>query len=79
MRKQILEDRQQCRRLVIKVGTRLLSDPKAKDGINSRMLGKLAQEIGFLRKKGIEVMLVSSGAVYAGARMISQQGLSKEL
>ena len=74
--RKIPKDLQNCRRIVIKVGTQLLSDPKARDGIDHLMLEKLAQEIAFLRKEGIQVMLVSSGAVYAGIKMLSRYELS---
>ena len=77
MYRKIPKAMQDCRRLVIKVGTQLLSDPSAKDGIDHLMLEKLAQEIVFLRKQGIQVMLVSSGAVYAGTKLLSDYGISK--
>ena len=74
-KKVLVGELQKCRRVVIKVGTRLLSDSKAKDGINFAMIEKLAEEVSFLRKEGIEVMLVSSGAVYVGARSLAHHKL----
>jgi glutamate 5-kinase len=49
-----------AKRVVLKVGTGLLTD---ENGIREEMLKKLAEETLFLRARGIEVILVTSGAV----------------
>ena len=56
-RKQILKS---CRRVVLKVGTRLLADQSA--------IARLVSQIHALRESGRQVILVSSGAVGMGMR-----------
>ena len=56
-RKQILKS---CRRVVLKVGTRLLADQSA--------IARLVTQIHALRESGRQVILVSSGAVGMGMR-----------
>jgi glutamate 5-kinase len=52
------------RRLVIKIGTSLLT----RDGgrLDSRRMSQFVKELAALRKSGVEVILVSSGAIAAG-------------
>ena len=52
-----------ARRVVIKVGSAILTNPR---GIHTSFIVDLAREISLLRKEGREVILVSSGAVAAG-------------
>jgi len=52
------------RRVVVKIGTSLSWDPKK--GIDPRNVQALAREIAGLRKKGLEVVMVASGAIGAG-------------
>ncbi|MBI3396826.1 MAG: glutamate 5-kinase, partial [Spirochaetia bacterium] len=59
-----------ARRIVIKVGTSLLTNEKDSQGIDRAMIEKLCAEILFLREKGIEVVLVSSGAVGLGRAVL---------
>ena len=54
------------KRIVIKAGTRLLTDPEA--------LALLIRQIKMLRDSGIQVLFVSSGAVGTGMRTL---GLKK--
>ncbi|KGO34457.1 gamma-glutamyl kinase [Desulfobulbus sp. Tol-SR] len=57
-----------ARRVVIKVGSAILTD---KNGINRAVVQNLAKEISFLHSSGREVILVTSGAVAAGKKKIS--------
>ncbi|MDQ6989946.1 MAG: glutamate 5-kinase, partial [Mariprofundaceae bacterium] len=57
-------DLQHSRRMVLKVGSSLLADPK--DGIHTAMIQRLASDIHALQQQGIQVCLVSSGAVALG-------------
>ncbi len=57
----------QAKRVVIKVGSAVLTDEK---GIDHSVLANIAKELSFLKKSGREVILVSSGAVAAGKRKI---------
>ncbi len=55
-----------ARRLVVKVGSRLLAGKQG--GVDSRFVGALAGQIAALRREGKEVLLVTSGAIAAGSR-----------
>lgn len=57
-----------ARRVVIKVGSAILTD---QNGINRAVVQNLAKEISFLHNSGREVILVTSGAVAAGKKKIS--------
>ena len=59
------------KRAVIKIGSGVLT---RKNGLNLNLIDDLATEVCRLRKKGIEVILVSSGAIAAG---LKKAGLSK--
>lgn len=52
------------RRVVIKIGSSLLTD--AQSGIRTAMVERVAADVAALRQKGVEVCLVSSGAVALG-------------
>lgn len=53
------------RRIVVKVGTNLLRGDQ--EGLNLDFMDQLALQIGEVHRRGIDVILVSSGAVGAGA------------
>ena len=55
-----------CRRVVVKAGTRLLTEPES--------LSRIIRQIARIRKKGKQVILVSSGAVGPGMKLL---GLKK--
>ncbi len=55
------------RRLVIKVGSSLLVDA---DGVRRGWLGSLAADIAALQARGAEVMVVSSGSIALGRRIL---------
>jgi glutamate 5-kinase len=57
-----------ARRIVVKVGTSLLADPAG--GIKARRFASLANEIADLRSRGVETILVSSGAIGLGVRKL---------
>jgi len=61
MRRELL---QQVRRLVIKVGSRVLTVEDG--GLDLDTITRLCNEIALLRQQAVEVILVSSGAVAAG-------------
>jgi glutamate 5-kinase len=66
MRKEILK---KVKRIVIKIGSRVLTD--SNNGLDSAFVDELAAEVARLRKSGIEVIIVSSGAVAAGRQALS--------
>ena len=56
-----------CRRLVFKVGTNILFE---KDGLSRNRLKALARQTAELRRRGCEVLVVSSGAIGAGFKKL---------
>lgn len=62
-----LEYLAKVRRVVIKVGSAVLT---AENGLNLAVIESLATEIAYLSERGLEVILVSSGAVAAGKRRL---------
>ena len=59
-------DRPRYRRVVVKAGTSVLTKPPDHQGLNLEVMGDLARQICGLGSSGIEVLLVSSGAIAAG-------------
>lgn len=59
----------QARRIVIKVGSALLAD-SASGAVRRDWLETLAADIGALRRRGQEVLLVSSGAIALGRQQL---------
>lgn len=60
-----------CRRLVVKIGSALL----VKNGeANTHWLETLAQDLAKLREQGIEIIVVSSGAIALGAARLGLAG-----
>ncbi len=68
---------QSASRVVIKVGTRILTTQK--NELDQRRIEKLAEEIVRLRKEGRQVILVSSGAIGAGLGLLGWAARPKEL
>ncbi len=64
LRKEILRS---IKRVVVKVGSGVLTGP---EGLNIVVIDQLTTDICALRKRGIEAILVSSGAIAAGLRKI---------
>ncbi len=60
------------KRVVIKVGTRVID--KKQTHFNKPVMESIVKEIANLRQNGIDVVLVSSGAVGAGLRTMGVQG-----
>ena len=58
----------QCHRIVVKVGSSLVTNQGA--GLDARAIGNWAQQIATLRKSGHEVVLVSSGAIAEGMQRL---------
>lgn len=69
MRRPLLK---QVRRVVIKVGSRVLTVDGG--GLDHTVIQQLCDQIADLRRQGIEVILVSSGAVAAGRDMLAFGG-----
>jgi len=58
-----------ARRLVVKVGSALLTD-ESKGRVRTRWLGALASDIAELQNRGVHVVLVSSGAIAVGRGLL---------
>lgn len=61
LRKKILKD---IKRVVIKVGTSVLTDEHGR--LDSEVIGRLVSQICHVKDKGIDVLIVSSGAIGGG-------------
>ena len=53
-------------RIIIKVGSKLLSSPQTTSGLNETFIGHLVQQIATLHQQDHEIILVTSGAVATG-------------
>ena len=63
-------------RIVVKVGTSVLTDTRNEGGLNLSVMADLAEQISQLRNRhGVEVILITSGAIAAGREEIRQAGL----
>ena len=56
-----------AKRLIVKIGSALLVDEES-GGIRRKWLDALADDVAALRERGVEVILVSSGAIAVGRR-----------
>lgn len=70
MRKEILKS---VKRVVIKIGSGVLTDSDA--ALDMAVIGRICCDIAMLRKQGIQVVVVSSGAIAAGR---SELGLTEK-
>lgn len=69
-------DMSSIHRIVVKVGTNLLS---TKDGIDEGCIDDIAEQIVKLQKKGLQVLLVTSGAIGMGAKELKLTGAVKQV
>lgn len=69
MRLELLKN---IKRMVIKIGSRVLTDENG--NLDRRWISALASDVSELRRKGIEVIMVSSGAVAAGRTLMGITG-----
>jgi glutamate 5-kinase len=74
MRDQLLAS---CKRLIVKIGSSLVASPKG--GLHLDRITRLANELGAIRAKGQEVIVVTSGAIVAGASHLSLPAYPHEL
>ena len=66
------------RRLIVKIGSALLVDEPSGD-LRRPWLGALVEDIARCRKRGQEVLIVSSGAVAVGRRPLGLSGTALRL
>lgn len=55
-------------RVVIKIGSAVLTD---REGLDLRVVSRLADQIALLHDRGMDIIMVSSGAVAAGCKVLS--------
>ncbi|MCX8999556.1 glutamate 5-kinase [Rhizobiaceae bacterium BDR2-2] len=65
---EILKPFDHCRRVVVKIGSALLVDRKA--GLRTEWLDSVCADIAALRRRGVEVLVVSSGAIALGRSVL---------
>jgi glutamate 5-kinase len=65
------------RRLVVKVGSGVLSQGGV--GLHRETLGQLAEALGAIQARGVDAILVSSGAILAGMEALGLRERPKEL
>lgn len=65
-RRRILE---KAKRVIVKVGSAVLTTEK---GLDPRVVNRLADQIAGLHDRGLEIVLVTSGAVAAGRCVLSE-------
>jgi len=63
-------------RIVVKIGTKVLTGED--DALDAAFLERLVTQIVELRKKGVQVVVVTSGAVGAGKSLVSLEGIESE-
>ncbi|WP_457568596.1 glutamate 5-kinase [Desulfurobacterium sp.] len=66
----------QVKRVVVKVGSQLLAE---QNGLNQNFISKIARELSAIKREGKEVVLVSSGAVLAGIKVLNLSRKPKSL
>jgi len=63
-----------CRRIIVKVGSSVLTAPD-EEGVNHRVLGQIASQVVELRAARRDVVLVSSGAIAAGVKRMGMKSI----
>jgi glutamate 5-kinase len=71
------EDMRHVRRIVVKIGTRVLVQKSGRP--ESRRMRSLVKELASLRKRGYEVVVVTSGAIGAGMEALGMKGRPTKL
>ncbi len=61
----------QAKRVVVKIGTNLLAD---EEGVDESFLTEIARQLAGLRQRGLQLILVSSGAIGMGAKELRLEG-----
>ncbi|MCL0089758.1 glutamate 5-kinase [Dehalococcoidia bacterium] len=64
-------------RLVIKLGTNLIT--AGKDSLDRRMMARLVDQVAELRRRGLEAIIVSSGAVAAGKHRLGMKKRRRDI
>src|SRR3989338_2028900 len=65
------------KRVVIKIGSNIIAS--AEQGLNTKRLQSITKDISDLVDKGIEIVIVSSGAIAAGLRKLGLKEIPKDI
>ncbi len=65
------------KRIVLKIGTSVLLDKEK--NISMDMVGKLARQVRTIKEKGIDTIIVSSGAIASGMEALALKKKPKEI
>lgn len=65
------------KRIVLKIGTKVLS--KEEGTLDVPFLGSIVEQTVQLRKRGVQIVLITSGAVGAGKSLVSLQNIKSEV
>tara|TARA_B100000700_G_scaffold329817_1_gene453032 strand:+ start:11793 stop:12935 length:1143 start_codon:yes stop_codon:yes gene_type:complete len=68
-----MKHKQEIHRIVVKVGTNVLTD--GTESVSSDTVANIAREIELLRRDGVQVVLVTSGAITEGRSLLEGSGL----
>ena len=68
-----MEHNQEIRRIVVKVGTNVLTN--GTESVSSDTVANIAQEIDLIRRGGVQVVLVTSGAITEGRSLLEGSGM----
>ncbi len=71
------ESQRPVQRLVVKIGSSLVRDPQG--GLREDAVRQYAKQLSALRKDGVEVILVSSGAIALGMPVLQQQRMPRTI
>ena len=67
----------QYRRIVVKAGTNVLTG--GGDSLDMELMASLVEQVAGLRRRGIEVLLVTSGAIAAGGHVLDDGGQREDI
>ncbi len=65
-----MRDFSSVKRIVIKIGTNLIS---TKSGVNKERIKEIVEQVAKLREEGLQILIVSSGAVGLGAKALNHK------
>jgi len=68
----------EARRIVVKVGTSVLTDPR-EDRVAQHCVRAVVDEVCALRRQGKQVLVITSGAIGVGMRILGLKGRPREL
>ncbi|MBI5182987.1 MAG: glutamate 5-kinase [Nitrospinae bacterium] len=66
------------RRIVIKIGSAVLTSP-LREGLDTSIIEEIVQQILDLKRSGLEIIIVSSGAIAAGVKVLKFKGIHRSI